>query len=70
MKWSSDNLFDVLCFQHLKKNMELDSPNFLTSLVAIGHMAELCPGEFAAPVKGIVSKFIVKELLMQDRVSK
>lgn len=48
--------------------MDLESPNFLTSLVAIGHIAQICPGEFASPVKGIVSKFIVKELLMQDRV--
>ncbi|KAK2159284.1 hypothetical protein LSH36_155g04017 [Paralvinella palmiformis] len=54
-------------FEHLQKNMDLDSPNFLTSLVGIGHMAQLCPGEFATPVKGIVSRFIVKDLLMQDR---
>ena len=48
--------------------MDLESPNFLTSLVGIGHMAQLCPVEFATPVKGIVTKFIVKDLLMQDRV--
>ena len=61
--------YEPVFFQHLQKNMDLDSPNFLTSLVGIGHMAQLCPGEFATPVKGIVSKFIVKDLLMQDRVS-
>ena len=50
--------------------MDLDHPNFLTSLVAIGHMTQMCPGQFGSPVKSIVSRFIVKELLMQDRVSK
>jgi sister-chromatid-cohesion protein PDS5 len=55
-------------FGQLKKNMELDSPNFLSSLVAIGHMTQLCPAEFAPAVKNIVSRFIVKELLMKDRV--
>lgn len=56
------------CPQHLQANLELESPYFLTTLVAIGHIAQLCPGKFAMPVRGIVSKFIVKELLMQDRV--
>ena len=58
----------LLPTQHLRKNMDLESPYFQSSLVAIGHIAQICPGEFATPVKGIVSKFIVKELLMQDRV--
>lgn len=64
---NSNKIFDQI-FTHLKKNMDLDSPNFLTSLVAIGHMTQLCPSEFAPAVKNIVSRFIVKELLMQDRV--
>ncbi|KAI0216629.1 hypothetical protein LSAT2_031380 [Lamellibrachia satsuma] len=55
-------------FEHLQANLELESPYFLTTLVAIGHIAQLCPGKFAMPVRGIVSKFIVKELLMQDRI--
>ena len=58
-----------LYLQHLKKNMDLESTYFIPSMVAIGHMAQLCPGEFASPVRTIVTKFIVKELLMQDRVS-
>ena len=49
--------------------MDLESTYFIPSMVAIGHMAQLCPGEFASPVRQIVTKFIVKELLMQDRVS-
>ena len=49
--------------------MDLDSTYFIPSMVVIGHMAQLCPGEFASPVRTIVTKFIVKELLMQDRVS-
>ncbi len=49
--------------------MNLESTYFIPSMVAIGQISQLCPGEFASPVRGIVTKFIVKELLMQDRVS-
>ena len=49
--------------------MNLESPYFITSLVAVGHLAQICPSEFGAPVKSISTKFVVKQLLMQDRVS-
>ncbi|XP_064607690.1 sister chromatid cohesion protein PDS5 homolog B-like [Liolophura sinensis] len=54
-------------FEHIKKSLNPDSANYLTSIVALGHIAQLCPQEFASDIKSIVSKVIVKELLMQDR---
>lgn len=55
--------------EHLKTCLNHDSANFLTALVSLGHIAQSCPQEFAVDLKGIVSKFIVKELLMQDQTS-
>jgi len=49
--------------------LDLESPILLTALVAIGHLSFLCPALFAAATQHIVSKFVVKELLMQVRVS-
>ena len=55
--------------QHSRKQLDPDSKHFLTSLVAIGHMTELYPKEFGEAVKTSVSTFVVKDLLMQDKVS-
>jgi len=46
-----------------------ESANYITSIVALGHIAMYCPQEFANEMKTIVSKVIVKDLLMQDSVS-
>ncbi|KAL5012757.1 hypothetical protein ScPMuIL_011308 [Solemya velum] len=54
-------------FEHVKKTLNPDSANFITSIVALGHIAQICPQEFASDMKNIVSKMIVKDLLMQDR---
>ena len=61
----------IVCLhrQHLEKNVNIDSANLLTSLVAIGHLAQLYPSLFAQSTHNIVSRFVVKELLMQVRVS-
>lgn len=48
--------------------MDPEHPNFLTSLVAMGHLSEMCPDMFSSTVKGVISRFIVKDLLMEDRV--
>ncbi len=48
--------------------MDLDHPDFIASMVAIGHMTLLCSNEFAASVRTIVTKTLVKELLMHDKV--
>lgn len=58
------------CFlQYVKKSLTPESANFITSIVALGHIAKMCPTEFAVDVKAIVSKTIVKDLLMMDRVN-
>jgi len=59
----------VYNWQHLEKNIDVESANLLTSLVAIGHLAQLYPSLFAQATHNIVSRFVVKELLMQVRVS-
>lgn len=40
----------------------------ITPLVSLGHIAMLAPDQFASPMKSIVANFIVKDLLMNDRV--
>lgn len=54
--------------QYVKRNLDPESANYITSIVALGHIAKLCPEEFATDMKSIVSRIIVKDLLMQDRV--
>lgn len=48
--------------------MDVESADLLTSLVAIGHLAQMFPSLFAQSTHTIVSRFVVKELLMQVRV--
>ena len=40
----------------------------ITPLTTLGHLALLAPEQFAAPLKSLVANFIVKDLLMNDRV--
>jgi len=49
--------------------VSVESANLLTSLVAIGHLAQLYPSLFAQSTHNVVSRFVIKELLMQVRVS-
>ena len=63
------NFIFLFFFQYVKKSLTPESANFITSIVALGHIAKLCPTEFAADIKAIVSKTIVKDLLMMDRVT-
>jgi sister-chromatid-cohesion protein PDS5 len=53
--------------EEIKSSLDMESPHFRTSLVSVGHIAYLCPDMFTQVLKGIVSKTVVKELLMQDR---
>lgn len=49
----------------------LDTTNMeqlITPLTTLGHLAQLAPEQFAAPLKSLVANFIVKDLLMNDRV--
>ncbi|KAK7097021.1 sister chromatid cohesion protein PDS5 homolog A-like [Littorina saxatilis] len=56
-------------FDHVQKSLNPESANYITSIVALGHLAQLCPDTFATEMKDIVTKTVVKELLMQDRTS-
>uniref|UniRef100_A0A667YBA9 PDS5 cohesin associated factor B n=1 Tax=Myripristis murdjan TaxID=586833 RepID=A0A667YBA9_9TELE len=40
----------------------------ITPLTTLGHLALLAPEQFAAPLKSLVANFIVKDLLMNDRI--
>ncbi|XP_064481267.1 sister chromatid cohesion protein PDS5 homolog B-like [Ornithodoros turicata] len=52
---------------HLKQHFTLESQYFRTALVSLGHISMHCPDLFGAQIKSIVSKVVVKELLMVDR---
>lgn len=61
--------WDVVFLQPLHKS--LDTANLeqlITPLTTLGHLAQLAPEQFAAPLKSLVANFIVKDLLMNDRV--
>jgi len=57
-----------LLLQFVKNNLKPESANYITSIVALGHISNMCPEEFSQAMKTIVSKDIVKDLLMEDRV--
>jgi sister-chromatid-cohesion protein PDS5 len=65
---SKETVFKQL-YEHLETKMDLESPNLLTALVAIGHLAQLSPALFASCTHSLVSRFVVKELLMQVRTA-
>lgn len=50
----------------LKMSLTLQSEYFRTALVSLGHIAYLCPDLFGMQIKSIVSKVVVKDLLMVD----
>lgn len=57
-------------FQPLSRSLNADVPEqLITPLVSLGHISMLAPDQFASPMKSIVANFIVKDLLMNDRVS-
>uniref|UniRef100_A0A4W5MM44 PDS5 cohesin associated factor B n=1 Tax=Hucho hucho TaxID=62062 RepID=A0A4W5MM44_9TELE len=45
-----------------------DLDQLITPLTTLGHLALLAPEQFAAPLKSLVANFIVKDLLMSDRI--
>ncbi|XP_062409305.1 sister chromatid cohesion protein PDS5 homolog B [Sardina pilchardus] len=56
-------------FEPLHKSV--DTENFeqlITPLTTLGHLAMLAPEQFAGPLKSLVANFIVKDLLMNDRI--
>lgn len=63
------SFFFSLFYQRLKMSLTLQSEYFRTALVSLGHIAFLCPDLFGMQIKSIVSKVVVKDLLMVDFVS-
>ncbi|KAH0505154.1 Sister chromatid cohesion protein PDS5-like protein B [Microtus ochrogaster] len=56
-------------FEPLHKSLDPSNlEHLITPLVTIGHIALLAPDQFAAPLKSLVATFIVKDLLMNDRI--
>uniref|UniRef100_A0A5F8H264 PDS5 cohesin associated factor B n=1 Tax=Monodelphis domestica TaxID=13616 RepID=A0A5F8H264_MONDO len=56
-------------FEPLHKSLDPSNlEHLITPLVSIGHIALLAPDQFAAPLKSLVATFIVKDLLMNDRL--
>ena len=52
----------------VKANLELSKGEvYKTAIVALGHLALHLPDLFPVQIKNLVSRKIVKELLMQDR---
>uniref|UniRef100_A0AAY4A4L8 PDS5 cohesin associated factor A n=1 Tax=Denticeps clupeoides TaxID=299321 RepID=A0AAY4A4L8_9TELE len=57
-------------FEPLSRSLNGDVPEqLITPLVSLGHISMLAPDQFASPMKSIVANFIVKDLLMNDRLS-
>ena len=54
-------------FASVKESLKHDNPNLETLICALGHLTLACPEKFGPDMKTIVAKFIVKEILMQDR---
>ena len=58
-----------VCLQPLHKGLDpANLEQLITPLTTLGHLAQLAPEQFAAPLKSLVANFIVKDLLMNDRV--
>ncbi|KAJ8342625.1 hypothetical protein SKAU_G00325530 [Synaphobranchus kaupii] len=56
-------------FEPLQKGLDSACPDkLITPLSTLGHLALLAPEQFAGPLKSLVANFIVKELLMNDRI--
>ncbi|XP_057676684.1 sister chromatid cohesion protein PDS5 homolog B [Corythoichthys intestinalis] len=56
-------------FEPLHKGLDpANLEQLITPLSTLGHLAQLAPEQFAAPLKSLVANFIVKDLLMNDRI--
>uniref|UniRef100_A0A7N9AWR9 PDS5 cohesin associated factor B n=2 Tax=Mastacembelus armatus TaxID=205130 RepID=A0A7N9AWR9_9TELE len=57
------------CMFPLHKSLDpANLEQLITPLTTLGHLAQLAPEQFAAPLKSLVANFIVKDLLMNDRI--
>uniref|UniRef100_A0A2P2I100 Androgen-induced proliferation inhibitor n=1 Tax=Hirondellea gigas TaxID=1518452 RepID=A0A2P2I100_9CRUS len=55
--------------ERIREQLTLESPNFRTSVVSLGHIVYNIPDKFMVLVKNTVSRKIVKELLMRNQSS-
>ncbi|CAB0007897.1 unnamed protein product, partial [Nesidiocoris tenuis] len=62
---SNDSIFNEI-LDKLRENLNPESPHYLTSIVALGHLAHNLPEKFPVHIKNIVSRKIVKELLVKN----
>ncbi|XP_047482987.1 sister chromatid cohesion protein PDS5 homolog B-A-like [Penaeus chinensis] len=62
----ADEVFEKI-LEKIKEQLTFDSPHFRTSVVSLGHIAFNMPDRFLIPIKNIVSRKIVKELLMRNQ---
>lgn len=61
--------YAFVSLQPLHKGLDpANLEQLITPLTTLGHLAQLAPEQFAAPLKSLVANFIVKDLLMNDRV--
>jgi len=66
---NQEQVFSTM-LESLKDNLVTSSPHCRTSIVTLGHMALLLPDRFTIQIKNIVSRKIVKELLLKVRSQK
>ena len=59
----------LVVFQSLLSHLDYDDTNLHTALISLGQIAKLQPEVFATKHKGVIRDFIVKNLLVVDRVS-
>jgi len=61
-----DKVFNGI-LEKIKENLMGEKNNhYLTAIVALGHLAYLLPDKFPVQIKNLVSRKIVKELVMKD----
>ncbi|XP_067006125.2 sister chromatid cohesion protein PDS5 homolog B-A [Anabrus simplex] len=67
MVQGSDAVFTEI-LEKIKENLTPDSEYYRTAIVALGHIAYNLPDKYPVHIKNIVSRKIVKELLVKDSV--
>uniref|UniRef100_A0A336L3C1 CSON002650 protein n=1 Tax=Culicoides sonorensis TaxID=179676 RepID=A0A336L3C1_CULSO len=65
---TENNTVDVFpeIVDQLKIALSPEKPNYRTAIVSLGHIAYNLPEKFMIPIKNIISRKIVKELLVKD----
>ena len=63
---NQDQVFSKV-LEEIKEKLNGDKDkHFLTAIVALGHLAFLLPEKFPVQLKNLVSRKIVKDLVMKD----